>query len=45
MADEEELEIVEAQRHDDASFLLELHQSIKHHAFGQRAEGSAPFLR
>jgi hypothetical protein len=34
------MEITEAGKHDDASFLLELHQSIKRHAFGQRAEGS-----
>lgn len=40
MADDEETDIIEAGKHDDASFLLELHQSIKHHAFGQRAEGS-----
>jgi len=40
MAGDEEMEIAEAGRHDDASFLLELHQSIKRHAFGQRAEGS-----
>lgn len=39
MADDEEMEIIEAGKHDDASFLLELHQSIKRHAFGQRAEG------
>jgi hypothetical protein len=41
MADDEEIEITEAGKHDDASFLLELHQSIKRHTFGQRAEGSA----
>lgn len=40
MADDEETEIIEAGKHDDASFLLELHQSIKGHPFRQRAEGS-----
>ncbi|KAF8491570.1 hypothetical protein F5888DRAFT_1807298 [Russula emetica] len=44
MADDEEMEIIEAGKHDDASFLLELHQSIKRHAFGQRAEGSVSQL-
>jgi len=37
---EEETEIVEAGKHDDSSFLLELHQSIKNHSFRERAEGS-----
>jgi hypothetical protein len=45
MADGEEIEIVEAGKHDDASFLLELHQSIKRHAFRQRAEGSVFLFR
>jgi hypothetical protein len=40
VADDEETEIIEAGKHDDASFLLELHQSIKSHPFRQRAEGS-----
>jgi hypothetical protein len=40
MADDEETEITEAGKHDDASFLLELHQSIKGHSFRQRAAGS-----
>jgi hypothetical protein len=40
-ADDEEIEITEAGKHDDASFLLELHQSIKGHPFRQRAEGFA----
>ena len=40
MADGEEIEIIEAGKHDDASFLLELHQSIKRHIFRERAEGS-----
>jgi hypothetical protein len=40
VADDEETEIIEAGKHDDASFLLELHQSIKGHPFRQRAEGS-----
>jgi hypothetical protein len=42
MADDEETEIIEAGKHDDASFLLEfeLHQSIKDHPFRQRAAGS-----
>ncbi|KAI0271912.1 hypothetical protein BGY98DRAFT_1125086 [Russula aff. rugulosa BPL654] len=44
MADDEEIEITEAGKHDDASFLLELHQSIKRHTFGQRAEGSVSQL-
>lgn len=44
MADDEETEIIEAGKHDDASFLLELHQSIKRHAFGQRTEGSISLL-
>lgn len=44
MADDEETEISEAGMHDDASFLLELHQSIRRHAFGQRAEGSVSQL-
>jgi hypothetical protein len=34
------MEVIEAGKHDDASFLLELHQSIKRHAFRERAEGS-----
>jgi hypothetical protein len=45
MADDEEMEIIEAGKHDDASFLLELHQSIKRHAFGQRVEGSVSLPR
>ena len=40
MADDEETEITEAGKHDDASFLLELHQSIKGHSFRQMATGS-----
>jgi hypothetical protein len=40
MADDEETEITEAGKHDDASFLLELHQSIKGHSFRQMAAGS-----
>ncbi|KAI0291654.1 hypothetical protein B0F90DRAFT_1823677 [Multifurca ochricompacta] len=42
--DDEDAEIVEAGKHDDACFLLELHQSIKSHAFRKRAEGSVPQL-
>lgn len=42
--DDEETEIVEAGKHDDASFLLELYQSIKSHRFRERAEGSVPQL-
>ncbi|KAH9019985.1 hypothetical protein EDB85DRAFT_543216 [Lactarius pseudohatsudake] len=41
---EEETEIVEAGKHDDASFLLELYQSIKSHSFRERAEGPVPQL-
>jgi len=44
MADDEETEITEAGKHDDASFLLELHQSIKGHSFRQRAAGPVPQL-
>ncbi|KAF8473757.1 hypothetical protein DFH94DRAFT_695822 [Russula ochroleuca] len=44
VANDEEIEIIEAGKHDDASFLLELHQSIKRHTFRQRAEGSVPQL-
>jgi hypothetical protein len=40
MVDDEETEIIEAGKHDDASLLLELHQAIKGHEFRQRAEGS-----
>jgi hypothetical protein len=40
MADDQGTEITEAGKHDDASFLLELHQSIKGHPFRQRATGS-----
>jgi len=40
MADDEETEVIEAGKHDDASFLLELHQSIKGHPFRQQAAGS-----
>jgi hypothetical protein len=43
MADDEETEATEAGKHDDASFLLELHQSIKGHPFRQRAEGFVQF--
>jgi hypothetical protein len=42
--DEEETEIVEAGKHDDSSFLLELHQSIKSHSFREHAEGFVPSL-
>jgi hypothetical protein len=42
--DDEETEIVEAGKHDDASFLLELYQSIKSHRFRERAEGFVPSL-
>ncbi|KAN0138040.1 hypothetical protein V8E53_003929 [Lactarius tabidus] len=41
---DEETEIVEAGKHDDASFLLELYQSIKSHRFRGSAEGSVPQL-
>ncbi|KAI9451742.1 hypothetical protein BJY52DRAFT_84591 [Lactarius psammicola] len=41
---DEDAEIVEAGKHDDASFLLELYQSIKSHSFRERAEGSVPQL-
>ncbi|KAI0249014.1 hypothetical protein BJV78DRAFT_1231568 [Lactifluus subvellereus] len=44
MVDDEETEIIEAGKHDDASLLLELHQAIKGHTFRQRAEGSVPQL-
>jgi len=44
MADDEETEIIEAGKHDDASFLLELHQSIKSHPFRQKAAGRVPQL-
>ena len=40
MADTEETEINKVGNHDDASFLLELHQSIKGHPFRQKAAGS-----
>ena len=42
--EDEETEIVEAGKHDDASFLLELYQSIKNHRFRERAEGFVPSL-
>ena len=42
--EDEETEIVEAGKHDDASFLLELYQSIKSHRFRERAEGLVPVL-
>ena len=45
MTEDEEMEIIEAGMHDDASFLLELHQSVKCHAFGQKAEGSVSLPR
>ncbi|KAH9975206.1 hypothetical protein BJV74DRAFT_180899 [Russula compacta] len=44
LADDEEFETIEAGKHDDAYFLLELHQSIKGHPFRQCAEGSVPHL-
>ncbi len=43
--EEEETEVVEAGKHDDASFLLELYQSIKGHTFRDLAEGFVPSLR
>ncbi|KAI9450957.1 hypothetical protein F5148DRAFT_567768 [Russula earlei] len=44
MVEDEEATITEATKHDDASLLLELHQSIRRHAFRQKAEGSVPHL-
>jgi len=44
VADDEETEVIEAGKHDDASFLLELHQSIKGHPFRQHAAGQVPQL-
>ncbi|KAH9973427.1 hypothetical protein BGW80DRAFT_1307122 [Lactifluus volemus] len=42
--DDEDAEIIEAGKHDDASFLLELHQAIKGHSFRKAAEGTVPQL-
>ncbi|KAH9953633.1 hypothetical protein BC827DRAFT_1159128 [Russula dissimulans] len=44
VTDDQEATITEAEKHDDASLLLELYQSIKRHAFRQCTEGSVPQL-